>query len=136
MGETHATAGVHHTHRRRGCIACRAGAATSERIAIVHPSDRVDNMVASYRRSYHGFFDELNRSGLNKGTNNMEHVEHIDALLDAEREEMLAKVDEFRTALSRYSRDEFDFRQKMLTEIHALQTALAKYATALEAFWR
>jgi hypothetical protein len=69
----------------------------------------------------------------------MEHVDHpwhIDASLDAERDEMLAKVDEFRTALGRYSRDDFDFRQKMLTEIHALQTALAKYATALEAFWR
>jgi hypothetical protein len=66
----------------------------------------------------------------------MEHVEHIDALLDAERDEMLAKVEEFRTALARYSRDDVDFRQKMLTEIHALQTALAKYATALEAFWR
>jgi hypothetical protein len=49
---------------------------------------------------------------------------------------MLAKVDEFRTALARYSRDDVDFRQKVLTEIHALQTALAKYATALEAFWR
>jgi putative ABC transport system substrate-binding protein len=43
--------------------------AKMKRIAIVHPSDRVADMVASYRRSYRGFFDELNRLGFVEGKN-------------------------------------------------------------------
>ena len=43
--------------------------AKMKRIAIVHPSDRVADMSASYRRSYRGFFDELNRLGFVEGKN-------------------------------------------------------------------
>jgi putative tryptophan/tyrosine transport system substrate-binding protein len=43
--------------------------AKMKRIAMVHSSDRVVNMVASYRRSYHGVFDELSRLGFEEGKN-------------------------------------------------------------------
>jgi putative tryptophan/tyrosine transport system substrate-binding protein len=43
--------------------------AKMKRIAIVHPSDPVADMVASYRRSYSGFFDELSRLGFIDGKN-------------------------------------------------------------------
>jgi putative tryptophan/tyrosine transport system substrate-binding protein len=40
-----------------------------KRIAMVHPSDPVADMVASYRRSYRAFFDELSRLGFVEGKN-------------------------------------------------------------------
>jgi len=43
--------------------------AKMKRIAMVHSSDPVVNMVASYRRSYRGFFDELSRLGFVEGKN-------------------------------------------------------------------
>jgi ABC-type uncharacterized transport system substrate-binding protein len=65
--------------RRRDFIATIAGMAAlplaaraqqpakMKRIAMVHPSDRVADMVASYRRSYRGFFEELSRLGFVEG---------------------------------------------------------------------
>jgi putative tryptophan/tyrosine transport system substrate-binding protein len=43
--------------------------AKMKRIAMVHPSDAVADMVASYRRSYRAFFDELSRLSFVEGKN-------------------------------------------------------------------
>ena len=67
--------------KRRTFIALIGGAAASastaraqqsakmKRIAMVHPSDPVANMVASYHPFYRAFFDEVNRSGYVEGKN-------------------------------------------------------------------
>jgi hypothetical protein len=43
--------------------------AKMKRIAMVHPSDPIADMVASYRRSYRGFFDELSHLDFVEGKN-------------------------------------------------------------------
>src|SRR5579863_2450244 len=43
--------------------------AKMKRIAIVHPSESVANLVASYHRFYRAFFDELSRLGFVEGKN-------------------------------------------------------------------
>ena len=43
--------------------------AMMKRIAIVHPSEPVANLVASYHRFYHAFFAELGRVGYAEGNN-------------------------------------------------------------------
>ena len=43
--------------------------AKMKRIAIVHPSEPVANLVASYHRFYHAFFYELDRVGYAEGNN-------------------------------------------------------------------
>jgi putative tryptophan/tyrosine transport system substrate-binding protein len=40
-----------------------------KRIAIVHPSEPVANLVASYHRFYHSFFNELGCVGYAEGNN-------------------------------------------------------------------
>ena len=65
--------------KRREFITLIGGAAASplvaraqqpakmKRIAMVSPSEPVANMVASYHRFYHAFFDELSRLGFVEG---------------------------------------------------------------------
>jgi putative tryptophan/tyrosine transport system substrate-binding protein len=51
-------------------IAARAQQpAKMKRIAMVHPSEPVANLVASYHRFYRGFFDEVSRLGFAEGKN-------------------------------------------------------------------
>jgi putative tryptophan/tyrosine transport system substrate-binding protein len=63
--------------------------AKMKRIAMVHPSEPVANMVASYHRFYRAFFDELSGHGFVEGKNLV--VERYSALGQPDRYAQLAR---------------------------------------------